>query len=393
MLVRDRGIEPAFKVAITGIDLNAESLAKARRGRYSSWSLRDTPEAERSRWFTTEGRDFKLAEELREAVRFEQHNLIQSDAVLLAPSTYDVIFCRNALMYFTPEHAAAIVEQFARALAPGGYFFMGHAETLRGLSHSFHLRHTHGTFYYQRKDELGARAAAAAVVESIHRAASWEPSPPPSDGNWVGTWMETVERSAVRIRALSGPTAGDIPPATPSPPLSQERPAIATDLRQPLELLRQERFSEALDVLRKLPVAAELDPAVLLLRAALLTHQGELPEAEAACRALLRLDDLSAGAHYLLALCCERRGQASAAVDHDQTAVYLDAGFAMPHLHLGLMARRKREVATARRELGQALLLLEREEPARLLLFGGGFGREALLALCRSELESLKGMA
>jgi chemotaxis protein methyltransferase CheR len=107
----------------------------------------------------------------------------------------------------------------------------------------------------------------------------------------------------------------------------------------------------------------------------------------------LRLDDLNAGAHYLLALCFERRGETEQAIEHDRTAVYLDAGFAMPHLHLGLMARRRRDTQAARHELGKALLLLEREDESRLLLFGGGFSRGALLALCRSELSNLKGNA
>jgi chemotaxis protein methyltransferase CheR len=62
----------------------------------------------------------------------------------------------------------------------------------------------------------------------------------------------------------------------------------------------------------------------------------------------------------------------------------------MPHLHLGLMARRRREVDQARRELSLALTLLESEDAWRLVLFGGGFSRQALLSLCRSELQNLK---
>jgi chemotaxis protein methyltransferase CheR len=145
--------------------------------------------------------------------------------------------------------------------------------------------------------------------------------------------------------------------------------------------------------MHRLSPREKADPAALLLRAALLTHQGELEEAEQTCRELLRCDDLNAGAHYLLALCSERRGQLPAAVEHDLTAAYLDTDFAMPHLHLGLMARRRLDTDTARRELAEALALLEREDASRLLLFGGGFTRSTLLSLCRSELANLKGSA
>ena len=150
ILLRERGIEPDFRVTIQGVDLNTDALSKAQRGLYSPWSLRETPAPVVERWFSQEGRDFRLARSIRDAVRFDQHNLILPAPALLPQAGFDVIFCRNVLMYFTPEHAAAIATQLARALAPGGYLFLGHAETLRGLSHAFELRNTHNTFYYQR---------------------------------------------------------------------------------------------------------------------------------------------------------------------------------------------------------------------------------------------------
>jgi chemotaxis protein methyltransferase CheR len=107
---------------------------------------------------------------------------------------------------------------------------------------------------------------------------------------------------------------------------------------------------------------------------------------------LLERDELNTGAHYLLALCRESAGDRQGALDHDSAAVYLDPAFAMPRVHLGLMARRAGDSEGARRELGQALLLLKREEASRLLLFGGGFTRDALIALCRAELVSAGGL-
>ena len=100
-----------------------------------------------------EGRDGVLDDRVRAAVRFEQRNLTEDDVAFWNQPPFDVIFCRNVLMYLTPASAKAVVARLWRALAPGGYLFLGHAETLRGLSSDFHLCHTHGTFYYQRKSE------------------------------------------------------------------------------------------------------------------------------------------------------------------------------------------------------------------------------------------------
>lgn len=382
ILLRERGVDPSFEITIQGIDVNPGAVERAKNAVYSPWSLRETNDEIRERWFEREGRDFRLTRAIREAVRFDQHNLTWPSASLLAPRSLDIVFCRNVLMYFTPEHAMRTVAQFARALAPGGFLFLGHAETLRGLSHDFHLRHTHDTFYYQLKDGSEQQAEADPSAEVAPARTEAAPS-----SEWVGTWLETVGRSSQRIRELSGEHSASSHASAPAPA------ALPRDLSQAFQLLRHERFAEALDLMHEPATGDDTDSAALLLRAALLAHQGALAEAQQVCHELLRLDDLNAGAHYLLALCFERHGEARQAIEHDRTAVYLDAGFAMPHLHLGLMARRRRDAEEARHELGKALLLLEREDESRLLLFGGGFSRSALLALCRSELSNLKGNA
>jgi chemotaxis protein methyltransferase CheR len=157
-------------------------------------------------------------------------------------------------------------------------------------------------------------------------------------------------------------------------------------LRRARELLGAERFAEALDLLADLgPDRSEL-PEVLLLRAALLLQRGDLDQAEQAARRLLADDEHGAGGHYLVALCREEAGDAAGALEGYRRAALLDPGFALARLHLGLLARRRHDTATARRELANAVELLQREDPARLQLFGGGFGRAALVALARAEL-------
>ena len=374
MVLRDLLHEQSRELSIRAVDLNPAMVEKARRARYTSWALRETPPAMLQRWFRSDGREFVLDDRIRSAVKFEERNLNEDDAELWHPGAYDLIFCRNVLMYFAQARAQAVVAGIGRALAPGGYLFLGHAETLRGLSQAFHLRHTHGTFYYQRKDDAeqelaqavadlpgGAGPVLAAAVDS-------------SD-----SWIEAIGKAAERVRALTDAQApGDIVPAA----------APRWHLGQALDLFQQERFAEALGLVQSLPAAAARDPDALLLRAVLLVHSGQLAQAEDACHRLLVIDELNAGAHYALALCREAAGDARGATDRDQRAVYLDPAFAMPRMHLGLLARRSGDREAARRELSQAMVLLQREDASRLLLFGGGFSREALLALCRAELQA-----
>jgi len=389
MMVRERGADRGWSVDIRGFDLNPAMLARAARGRYSIWALRETPPTSQRRWFRSAGKEFELDEAIRAAVTFQEVNLAQENAELWAPARYDVIFCRNVLMYFTPDGAQALVARLTRSLAPGGHLFLGHAETLRGLSNDYHLRHTHDTFYYQLRS--AQRGQKGAPQDDLAERFVVGPAASAQNLSWTKPWLETIQNASDRIQALTErPTAESVLRGR-----SALGGAAKTSVQLPvvLELLKNERFSDALDLLARLPAESAQDADVLLLRAALLTHSGQLSAAENVSVQLLERDELNTGAHYLLALCRESAGDRQGALDHDRSAIYLDSGFAMPRLHLGLMAKRAGDWEGARNELRQALLLLKREDASRLLLFGGGFGREALIALCDAELKSAGGTA
>jgi chemotaxis protein methyltransferase CheR len=380
ILLADR-VGPSWTVSIRAVDLNTAALAKAAQGRYSAWALRDTPEVVRRRWFRQEGRDLVLSDEPRRTVVFEERNLVEANPDLWGREAYDVVFCRNVLMYLTPQNARTVMERIEGSMVQGGYLFLGHAETLRGLSQGFHLRHTHGTFYYQRRHAGDTPAGATVQGE-----AAADPAPLLNAVDESVTWVDAIRRASDRIHALA--EGSEDVAAGPSAARSSARPRQGWELASAMELLKAEKFGEALELIRGLPTEASSDLEVLLLRATLLTHGGQTTEAELVCEDLLRLDDLNAGAHYLLALCREGQGDATSAWHHDQLAAYLDPSFAMPRLHMGLLARRSGDRDGAVRDLSEALALIRREDASRMLLFGGGFSREALAALCEAELAS-----
>src|SRR5262249_26957222 len=104
----------------------------------------------RDRYFEGTGREVVLREAVRVAVTFQHRNLAADDAELWAPESYDIVFCRNVIMYLARDHQLALVDRITRALTPGGYLFLGHAETLRDLSQQFTLCHSPRAFYYRR---------------------------------------------------------------------------------------------------------------------------------------------------------------------------------------------------------------------------------------------------
>ena len=376
LAIAARELQPAGAAAqlkIEAFDINTAALQRAQRASYSSWSMRELPAELRTRWFRREGSAFLLDGSIRRSVTFHERNLARDDAWFWQPDRFDIVFCRNVLMYFTEAQAEAVVRRIAQALAPSGYLFLGQAETLRGLSNEFHLCHTHDSFYYRRKAER-TRSAPALPAPAAPAA--------PARGQGAGVavdlgWVDAIQRASERIMALA--TAPSAAAAALAPRGS------APDLTCALDLLQRERFAQVLDELGAMPAEHARDADVLLLRAVTLSHSGALAEAEAACHELLAHDELNAGAHYVLALCRDAAGETADAVEHDHRAAHLDSAFAMPRLHLGLIERRRGHHESAQRELAQAMRLLQREESARLLLFGGGFRREALIALCRAE--------
>src|SRR5690606_19538055 len=112
--------DPSWSFSVRALDINPVALKKARQGRYSTWAFRETAPQVQARWFKPDGRDFILNDVVRNAVTFEECNLAAENGDVWRPHSYDAIFCRNVLMYFSPEQARKVMARMSRALVPGG---------------------------------------------------------------------------------------------------------------------------------------------------------------------------------------------------------------------------------------------------------------------------------
>jgi chemotaxis protein methyltransferase CheR len=344
----------AERLFITGVDLNRRAIANARWAQYAPWSLRATPEPLRQRWFDAlpDG-GFALRTELRDAVVFEERNLLEEAPAFWAPGSFDVILCRNVLIYFSPQTARRVIARLEQSLTPGGFLFLGPAENLRGLSESFEVQQVGDAFYFQR-----GRAA----------------RPPSRSGA-----LTPLATPALRAAPTLTPLGGTLPrPA--------EAPHMPEGTARAWRLFEEERYAEARSWLEALPEQEREQPPMQLLRAALHLQGGRFQEAERLSEALAEKGVQGAGAHYLLGLCREQAGDGATARARYERAVHLEPTFALGHLRLGMLARRDGTPLTARVALRLALTLLAHEQPVHLALFGGGFGRHGLMQVCQREL-------
>ena len=154
----------AWEIEILATDISRRALRHAERGAYAKRSLQDVSLRQVETYFTATKHGFQVRPRIRKMISFAQMNLIEPVYV----GKLDCIFCMNVLMYFSEERRLAILRRFYDALEPGGYFLLGHSETLSHVPMKFESL-VIGDCRIYRKPAGGAepRTAAVLVEESL----------------------------------------------------------------------------------------------------------------------------------------------------------------------------------------------------------------------------------
>jgi chemotaxis protein methyltransferase CheR len=133
--VDSRPILAGRDIEIIGTDISAAALARAREGIYTQFEVqRGLPMQALVKHFRKEGAQWRINDELRAMVSFRLWNLL-ADARPLGK--FDIVFCRNVLIYFDAATKTRVLNIIAAQLAPDGWLYLGGAETVMGLTHRF----------------------------------------------------------------------------------------------------------------------------------------------------------------------------------------------------------------------------------------------------------------
>ncbi len=135
---------------IVATDISASMLAEAKQAEYEEAILgRGLSQQRKQQFFQHTGGRWKVVEEIKRRVRFSEQNLLLPYAPL---GKFDIIFCRNVLIYFAVDRKTDILNRMAQALNPGGYLFLGASETITGYSDAFDMVRSppYGVFYRLR---------------------------------------------------------------------------------------------------------------------------------------------------------------------------------------------------------------------------------------------------
>lgn len=284
MALLDIGMPPQH-FRIDAIDISPQSLAIARQAVYGKNSFRGDSLAFRDRYFALNEQGHALSETVRQQVRFNQGNLF-APGLLYGEAPYDIIFCRNLLIYFDRATQHQAVTILTQRLAPEGLLFVGPAESALMMQHALTPIKAPMAFAFRqgapRQD--AAKPAPAAV---------FAPQPP--------------TRPAPRPAAMR-----TVPPKTRS---AADSPPL---------------------------------PQATLAQVQLLADQGKLAEAASLCEQLIRQHGASAAAYYLMGLIHDAADRRQAAADCYRKALYLEPAHAGAMTHLAALLQTQGDAAGAR---------------------------------------------
>jgi chemotaxis protein methyltransferase CheR len=321
-----------WEVSILGTDINRQYLASAREGKFEQWSLRSISEDLRSACFEEKGKQWVIAPAYKAGVSFQSHNLVEDGfpPQFNNPSAFDLIICRNVMIYFHPELMRSIVRRFHDCLAPGAWLLVGPSEPNMTCFTSFNAVNAPGVTLYQRPGR-SARELAQAV------------------------WLPSLPSPVVPSRLIP-------PPVVPSSE-NAEVPAIIPPKNSPIPTL---------DDLRQ--------------RA----DQGDWENAARCGRALIEFDNLNAQAHFHYALVLEQMGDYAESERSLRRAIYLNRQAVLAHYHLGLLLRSHGDPRQAKRSFNNALSLLAAPPDQKILRDADGITVDELKKLAQMQIKSLR---
>jgi len=286
MTLHDAGLTPR-SFCIDAVDISTRALERARAAVYGKNSFRGDESHFRERYFQQSGSSYELHAEVRDSVNFLPGNLLDGE-LLRGAERYDVVFCRNLLIYFNRHKQEQALKKLHTLLLPDGLLFLGHAEAGCIDNRFFSAVRRARAFAFRRADEAKARSAPAkqALVAPAPR-----PAPKPR-----------VRRAAATPRAAPAPVAAP-------------------------------------------PSAAELER--WLQQAQRLADQGKLAEAASLCSNYLEHRAGSADAYYLLGIVRTAEGDHDQAGQLFHKAAYLDPRHYQALIHLAIHAEQQGDAAAA----------------------------------------------
>jgi chemotaxis protein methyltransferase CheR len=361
MLLNESGFSD-WEWDVLATDINPAYLQHAREGIYSSRAVANVPAAWRNAYFRVAGagQAQQFVSPVAQRVRFAKFNLMNDAYPAPLPATHeaheaarwDVIFCRNVLIYFTPDMIREVVKKFAGVLADDGYLFLGFSENLKNISSEWTPELWGETFVYRKAAPRGSTRALALPRTRAHAVSPLTGEPP---------------AVAPRPRVQS-------PPPVPGKPRHRVNRA-ATGSTLPADRAPQSTTDST---------ASRVSECSRLLNA------GEAEAALELARSWAGGEPLSGAAQYWLGVVAARVDEEAQALTALRRSLYLEPSAPATHFELGHLYRRQQRPQEALRAWQTALRLLRDWPEEQPLSHGAELSAAMLSQGCAQEIARLE---
>ena len=341
-----------WQLTLLATDVNPRFLRKAAAGVYGEWSFRDAPAWLKSTYFEPVAPNrYVILPRIKQMVTFAYLNLAADAYPTLAGGTnaMDLIFCRNVLMYFPPDTARRVVQNFHHSLLETGWLLLSGVEGCSQWLTGFDPTPFDGAALYRK-------SSASPFAGTVH------------------TTVATADTG--RFEESTVPLG--------SHPLGEAQPndAASKAYSDALTLFEKGAYCEAARELTAHPAAATVQTSVLQAR--ICANLGNLADALCWAEQAIAADKVDASLHYLRAVILREQGLAQEACSSLKRAIYLEPDFALAHFTLGSLAQQRGRHDEARRHFLNTLELLRSHPDDEVLPHSDGLAAGCLRETIRS---------
>lgn len=343
---------PAFKnwdITIIGSDINSTAIEKARKGIYSTWSLRETPQKIIKKYFTqVDGGLFEIVPRIRQRVDFFQLNLMDDnyEVTLSYYEPMDVVLCRNVLMYFNDLDRNTTLKKLSDRIIDNGWLITGPAESGFVDLPEFTSVRFPGALYHRKGTPRKPVELPQPILPSGRVSNARPPSSEPTQRRITDRTSGSAIRGAPNVR----------PPEKPKYDTYQE---AVKDYHQGDYSQAINRLHTILSEPQSRNNAFLIKTESIMLMAKAYANIGELQQARAWCERAIETEKLNPEIYYLLATLSHSAGDRDASVKSLKQSIYLDPEFIMAHFTLGMLLLQEGKAAESRKSMKNALTLLE----------------------------------
>lgn len=368
-----------WNITLLATDINPHFLRKAKQGVYHNWSFREVPPWVKTSYFTkTQEGYFEIFPSIQTLVTFSYLNLAEDvyPSLLNNTNAMDIIFCRNVLMYFTPECAKRTIHNLYNSLVEGGWLIVSPSETSHVLFSQFEAVTFSGvTFYRKRMDPHKTEQ-----IKYFYPRIDFEEEKsliPVVFDDFPALQLPLDPLNELKETALNH--TEELPANEPH----------ATGYDEAASLCEQGLYTEALEKIMVLMLDQSNDTRLIILLAKIYANRGELAEAEDWCEKAIADKKTNPVAWFLLGTILQERGRAGEAVASLKRALYLDQNFIPAHVALGNLTLRLGKTAEAGRHFRNTVELLRKHRSEEIVPETGGVTAGRLIQIIETNFNRI----